>query len=276
MSTSSEIAELSGQKPLKMQEKPSFSQKCSMLSQYLKENGSFGDLCLGMTCNMEQQNETPEIFRQTASTMNFFPIVEKSRNTATPRDVKSMNLFPQQSGFGPSHPKEVPHGMSDSCVNKSAPAQPEKAQMTIFYGGQVIVFNDFPAEKAKEVMLLASKESPQSHATYPCNPVSSNGGAFPSQLSRNSVDSGSSIPPNPNVVPNFGNQTVKDSASQPNSGPIVCDLPIARKASLHRFLEKRKDRIGAKAPYQISSPAAAPAKQAESKSWLGLAAQSTQ
>ncbi|KAJ6844964.1 pnFL-2 [Iris pallida] len=52
---------------------------------------------------------------------------------------------------------------------------------------------------------------------------------------------------------------------------IVSNLPIARKASLHRFLEKRKDRISAKAPYQVKdSPANSAKAAAESQPWLGL------
>ena len=50
MSAMSENTEVSGQiKAARLLEKPSFSQRCSMLSQYLKENGGFGDLSLGMT-----------------------------------------------------------------------------------------------------------------------------------------------------------------------------------------------------------------------------------
>ncbi|ONM53554.1 nucleic acid binding [Zea mays] len=49
------------------------------------------------------------------------------------------------------------------------------------------------------------------------------------------------------------------------------DMPITRKASLHRFLEKRKDRLNANGPYQTSPSDAAPVKkEPESQAWLGL------
>lgn len=280
MSSSSETAEVSGQRGMRAAEKPSnFTQTCSMLCQYIKEKASFGDLNLDMACNnMQQSNRgTPEMFRPKAPPMNFFPFMENSRNMPTAAtDFKSMDLFPQQAGFGPSAPtprEEVPK-MADSSVKKSAPGEPQKAQMTIFYGGQVIVYNDFPADKAKEVMLLASKESSQSH-TAPASPPANTNNAFASHLGKSPINSSSPVPPSANMFPNHGNQAIQEGVKPPPR-PVVCDLPIARKASLHRFLEKRKDRLNTLAPYQTSSPASGPAKPTENKSWLGLAAQQTQ
>ncbi|XP_058215541.1 protein TIFY 10A [Rhododendron vialii] len=240
MSSSSEIADsgrFAGQRPEKSS---NFSQTCSLLSQYLKEKGSFGDLGLGMST------------AATATTMNLFPMAEKPGEVSTrnsppmSRSFSSMDLFPLQSGF-------------DSSVKKS---EPETAQMTIFYAGQVIVFNDLTADKAKEVMLLASKGSTHnSPSTFASTAVQK-----PNEQT-NLIPTSSSP-----VVPNFGNNMMQECIQRAPQ-PIVSDLPIARKASLTRFLEKRKDRITAKAPYQTSNSKASPPKPAESKSWLGLAAQ---
>ena len=180
-------------------QKSHFSQTCNLLSQYLKEKkGSFGDLSLG-------------IHRAGTATMDLFPMIEKSGES---NPQKPMNLFPQTE----------------------AKSESEKAQMTIFYGGQVIVFNDFPADKAKEIMLMASCAKGNNNST--------------TQI-----------------------QKTAESALDLVPQPIISgDLPIARRASLTRFLEKRKDRLIAKAPYQLSNTN----KQAavsENKAWLGLGAQ---
>lgn len=51
-----------------------------------------------------------------------------------------------------------------STVIKPTAKDGRGAQMTIFYGGQVIVFDDLPPEKAKEMMSLASaKGTSQTH-----------------------------------------------------------------------------------------------------------------
>jgi len=45
---------------------------------------------------------------------------------------------------------------------KAVEKEPKAAQMTIFYAGQVVVFNDIPPEKMEEIMALASKGMSQS------------------------------------------------------------------------------------------------------------------
>ncbi|KAK3213359.1 hypothetical protein Dsin_018065 [Dipteronia sinensis] len=290
----------SSEKSMKLPEKSSFSQTCSLLSQYLKEGGSFGDLSLGITCNVQPNgvSDMPmpmPMPRLSSPTMNLFPMIEESsdaafaRNTGvapSSRNLESMNLFPQQAGF--AFKKDTPTMVVDSSLNKpvSAPVDTQAAQMTIFYNGQVIVFNDFPAEKAKELMLLASMGNFNNHTTIPSVPAKTHN-AFASNLAAKSpivppptgpIEPNSSVPSSSNTIPNFGNNPVPEQV-QPPQRSVTCDLPIARRNSLHRFLEKRKDRIVARAPYLPSSPSsssAAPNKPAESKSWLGLAAQSAQ
>ncbi|CAI9262977.1 unnamed protein product [Lactuca saligna] len=193
----------------KTTDKSNFSQTFNLLSQYLKENGTFGDLSLGMA----------------TGTMNLFPAANK-----------------------PSHRQQ---DAAVSPVSTQVPKkQPESAQMTIFYAGQVIVLDDFPAEKAMEIMTLAGKGTSQKTQTF--RPASD---WIPKPTEPSNL-----------VASNIENENVQLQ-------PVVSDLPIARKASLARFLEKRKERITARSPYQ-SDNHGSPSKQEEGKSWLGLAAES--
>ncbi|CAK9149479.1 unnamed protein product [Ilex paraguariensis] len=58
MSSSSEILKSGRFMPVRSSEKLNFSQKCSRLSQYLKENGSLGDLSLDMNRNLESNERS--------------------------------------------------------------------------------------------------------------------------------------------------------------------------------------------------------------------------
>ncbi|XP_057726633.1 protein TIFY 10A isoform X2 [Arachis stenosperma] len=219
MSSSSEYSGVSGQNPVKSPEISTFSQTCNRLSQYLRENGSFGDLTLGITKRNpapETHAGSPENSCYSATTMELFPT--KENNNVTTMDL----LYPRAPAY----------------ANTSALKDGKGAQLTIFYGGEVMVFDDIPAEKAEEILSLAKRG--------------------------NSCACASTQHTRPYLF---------QPHSQLQSAPVVGDLPIARKASLHRFLEKRKDRIASKAPYQSSSPVSVPNKAAESSmAWLGLGA----
>ncbi|RRT63044.1 hypothetical protein GW17_00047069 [Ensete ventricosum] len=131
----------------------------------------------------------------------------------------------------------------------------EKRQLTIFYGGKVVVFDKFPAHKAMDLMQMATNESMAAQSHSFAKPLTSTPGA----------DSSSSM--------------LKADAS---------DMPIPRRNSLRRFLEKRKDRcvplasesplhiINATAPYQRVDASSEVKPECGGSNWLNLGRQVSQ
>ncbi|OVA08319.1 Tify [Macleaya cordata] len=282
MSNFSEIGSFPGRKPVRLPEKSNFSQTCSMLSHYLKEKGSFGDLTLGMTCNLEEKEKSETFGQMTEKKMNNllpntkisgdYPVVPHRSGAASSscKVKKSMDLFPQDAGFGSTLSME---DVPKKAVDFRPVKEPETApQMTIFYAGKVLVFDNFPQNKVKEIMQLATSNltsSPvtQTNGTSASTTVNGNG-------NDQQLNSSSGLNASASNFPSGINNSTKESSVQAK----LSGLPIARKASLHRFLEKRKDRIGARAPYEVNSlmsGAPPPAKAEESKMWLGLASESS-
>ncbi|XP_039124270.1 protein TIFY 10b-like [Dioscorea cayenensis subsp. rotundata] len=236
-----------------------FSVTCNLLSQYLKERktAGFGDLGLGIGGS--------DRVRTTPTTMSLMPGVNISGNEDGEggneggkgnalRNV-DLELFPQRTGFA----------SSEEAAGKTAGEVQEKSQLTIFYGGKVLVFDDFSEDKAREIVNFASRAceallkqsvvSPVSHVDHPSGASQHNAASFPS--------TSGCCPP---------------VAEQPSSLAQASgsEMPIARRASLHRFLEKRKDRVIAKAPYQLNAAPPPPAeatgaaKPEESLRWHGF------
>ncbi|KAL6996231.1 hypothetical protein U1Q18_006366 [Sarracenia purpurea var. burkii] len=145
-----------------------------------------------------------------------------------------MDLFPQQAKVdGPmDHIQLDDADNTTSSKSATVETEPKATQMTIFYGGRVLVFDNFPADKAGELFHFAGKES--------C--PNSEGFLSTSITGAKNIKSGDSDMPNPGTDLRLRPQTQAISGS---------DYPFMRTPSLYRFVEKRKDRIKAKSPYQV-------------------------
>ncbi|WOL13812.1 protein TIFY 10b-like [Canna indica] len=214
----------------------SFSNTCRLLSQLLKEKRGFAGLH-----TVHAQVKSP-------TTMKLLPGLDvlgeedATRNSQEQSCTNYMDLFPKHSGF--DHSDVLPNITSE--IKKE-----EKGQLTIFYGGRGLVFDNFPADKAMNLIQMAGKESTSFSKPHTSAPAGDDDGA--------SGEPPLALPPD-------------ESFAKANAS----DMPIARRNSLHRFLEKRKDRISTKAPYQLNDTAAALASTSGAKadsiiqSWLNL------
>ncbi|KAA8536576.1 hypothetical protein F0562_029054 [Nyssa sinensis] len=127
-------------------------------------------------------------------------------------------------GFRPTSNLErvlLPEIKNDAVFQTSSGDKGSTAQLTIFYSGNINVYDNVPIDKAQAIMLLAG------------------GSSFAAP-----------------VVTKLPDNDLKKPLQRSNL-PSVCklqaELPIARKHSLQCFLKKRRDRIINKSPYAPST-----------------------
>ncbi|KQJ96460.1 protein TIFY 11d isoform X1 [Brachypodium distachyon] len=193
-----------------------FAVTCGLMRQYMREQqqqqqaggGGGAPRSLALSLGLPSPDEPADAPRRT---MQFFPAAAAAGGGG---GASSSQLLPKE------------------CC-RAETTQITKAPLTMFYDGRVVVFEDFPADKAMKLMQLAG-----------------------------SVSSSSSSPEAP----------AADKSPDPEPGALS-DLPLARKASLQRFLHKRKHRQVATAdhrPYQKPVASPPPKDHDHPSTWLAL------
>ncbi|KAG5141807.1 hypothetical protein AAZX31_07G039900 [Glycine max] len=198
-----------GRRSGKAPEKSTFSQTCSLLSQFLKEKRASADSTLGIGGKMEPKANTKALLGSL-----------QNSDGALKLSASAMEFLPQL--------------VENPCIKKSRSPGPESPQLTIFYAGKMLVFDAFPPEKATEVMEMATKLASNNSGTEESPP------SLPVTTEKLAV---SKMPQT-----NTSSETPK-----PGNQGVGSDMRYPRRASLLKFLEKRKERVNARGPYQMNN-----------------------
>ncbi|KAL2535688.1 Protein TIFY 4B [Forsythia ovata] len=152
---------------------------------------------------------------------------------------------------------DSPGDLSGSLVaanNESAPPRTlgstniPAGQMTIFYCGKVNVYDDVPADKVRSIMHIAASpqqfpQEPPFDSTVtvqasPCHSQAVSGNVCP--------DSATVLSPTLQTAKMSDNSRLHGEESNMLHEDYPAEGPSARKASVQRYLEKRKDRFKSK------------------------------
>ncbi|KAG7589874.1 CO/COL/TOC1 conserved site [Arabidopsis suecica] len=206
-------------------EKSNFSQRCSLLSRYLKEKGSFGNINMGLAriSDLELAGKFD---------------LKGQQNVIKKAETRPLEVIQKLSVGEASTISGNKAIYVDLSEPEKAVPKPGHSQLTIFFGGKVMVFNEFPEDKAKEIMEVAKEAN---HVAVDSKKNTQ------SDMNLDMNNKSTVVIPDLNEPTSSGNNEDQETGQQHQ----VVER-IARRASLHRFFAKRKDRAVARAPYQVN------------------------